>query len=58
MIWARMALYTVAAMLTAAGVGQFDPAAGTLTLQLDDIAAALAGAGVVNAIVLRIWGKR
>ena len=44
--------------IAAAGLGTFDATAGTLTLNLNDIATAVAGAGAVNAIVFAIWGKK
>jgi hypothetical protein len=57
-VFIRMVLYTVAMGLVAAGFGTFDAAAGTLTLKLDDIAVALAGAGVLNGLVFWKWGKK
>jgi hypothetical protein len=57
-VYIRIALYTLATAATAAGLGTFDAEAGTLTLNLNDIAAAIAGAGFVNGAVFAIWGKK
>lgn len=57
-VYIRMALYSVAAMLAALGLGVFDPTTGTLTLDLNDIAMALGGAGVVNGLIFSAWGKK
>lgn len=54
----RMILYTVATMAAAAGFGTFDAEAGTLTLNLNEIAASLAAAGGLNALVVWIWGTK
>lgn len=54
----RMVLYTVAVMAAAAGFGTFDAEAGTLTLNLNEIAASLAAAGGLNAFVVWIWGTK
>lgn len=57
-VYIRMAIYSIAAMFAAAGLGVFDPAAGTLTLHLDDIGMAVAGAGLLNGAVFSLWGKK
>lgn len=58
MLTVRMVIYTVAAFVAAMGFGAFDAEAGTLTLNLGEIAAAVGGAGILNAAVVSIWGKR
>lgn len=57
-VYLRMILYSIAATIAAAGLGVFDPAAGTLTLHLDDIGMAIAGAGLLNGVVFGVWGKK
>ena len=54
----RVAVYTLTAMAASAGLGTFDAEAGTLPLNLNEIATALAGAGVLNGAVFAIWGKK
>lgn len=57
-VYVRMALYTLAVMAASAGFGTFDAAAGTLTLNLNEMAAAIAAAGLVNGAVFAVWGKK
>lgn len=54
----RVAIYTVAALAAAAGFGRFDAEAGTLTLDLNQIALAVAAGGALNAAILAKWGKK
>lgn len=54
----RMMLYTVAALAAAAGFGTFDPVAGTLTLDMNEIAMSLAAAATVNGLVFWRWGVK
>jgi hypothetical protein len=56
--YVRVAIYTVAALAAAAGFGKFDASAGTLTLDLNQIALAVAAGGAVNAAILAKWGKK
>lgn len=57
-VYIRMVLYTLAGLLTAAGVGTFDATRGTLTFNLDDLAIIIAGSGLINGVVFAIWGKK
>lgn len=57
-VYIRLALYSVAGLVAATGLGTFDAVAGTLTLQLDDLAAALAASSLVTGIVFAVWGKK
>ncbi|MDF3904709.1 MULTISPECIES: hypothetical protein [Paracoccus] len=57
-VYLRMALYTLAIVLSSLGIGTFDPEAGTFTIDLEQAAIALAGAGVLNALVFWRWGKK
>lgn len=57
-VYIRMALYTLAVMAASAGFGSFDATAGTLTLNLNEMAAAIAAAGVLNGAVFAVWGKK
>lgn len=57
-VYVRMALYTIAVMAAAAGFGTFDATAGTLTLNLNEMAAAIAAAGALNGAVFAVWGKK
>lgn len=57
-VYIRMALYTLAGLVTAAGVGTFDAARGTLTFNLDDLALIVAGSGFINGVVFALWGKK
>lgn len=56
-LFIRMAIYTLAAMAAAMGFGELDHATGKLTLDLEQIAVALASAGVINSAVVWLWGK-
>lgn len=57
-VYIRLALYSIAGLVAASGLGTFDAAAGTLTLQLDDLAAATAASGFLTAAVFAVWGKK
>lgn len=57
-VYIRLALYTLAGSLAALGVGTFDAEAGTLTLDLNQMATVLAGSSVVTGVVFAIWGKK
>lgn len=57
-VYVRMAVYTVAAMVAALGFGTFNADAGTLTLDLNQIGLALAGAGVLNGALFTAFGKK
>lgn len=57
-VYIRLALYSLAGLAAAAGLGTFDPAAGTLTLQLDDLAAAIGASSVLTGVIFAIWGKK
>jgi hypothetical protein len=57
-VWVRLALYTLATGAAAMGFGHFDAEAGTLTLNLNEIAMAVAGAGIFNAAVFAKWGVK
>ncbi len=49
MLFVRMALYALSAGLAGYGIGTYDAGAGTLTLQIDQLAEVIAGAGVFLA---------
>lgn len=57
-VYLRLAFYSIAAIVAGAGLGDFDPTTGTLTMNLNDLAVALGGAGVLNLAVLHVWGKK
>ena len=57
-VYIRVALYVVSSMAAAGGFGTFDPEAGTLTLNLDELALAVGAGGAVSAAVFAIWGKK
>lgn len=57
-VYIRLVLYSLAGLVTATGLGTFDAATGTLTLQLDDIAVAVAASGVLTVGVFSVWGKK
>ena len=54
----RMVFYTIATLVMAAGFGSMNYETGILTLDLNQIAAALGSAGALNGIVLWLWGKK
>jgi hypothetical protein len=54
----RVALYVLSGMAAAAGFGTFDAEAGTLTLNLNEMALALAASSVVSGVIFGIWGKK
>lgn len=56
--YVRVAIYTVAALAAAAGFGEFDASAGTLTLNLNEITMAVVAGGALNAAILTKWGKK
>ena len=43
-LYIRMALYAICAGLAGYGFASFDPAAGTVTIQVDEVAKMIAGA--------------
>lgn len=55
MLIVRMMLYALSAGLAGYGIGTYDTAAGTLTLQLDQLAEVIAGAA---AFVGTFWVSR
>lgn len=57
-VYIRLALYTLAGSMAALGVGNFDAASGTLTLDLNQMAIVLAGSSFVTGLVFAIWGKK
>lgn len=60
MLFVRMALYALSAGMAGYGIGTYDQGAGTFTLQLDQLAEVIAGAGafVATFIASRIAKAR
>lgn len=57
-VYIRLIAYSIGGMIAAMGLGTFDPEAGTLTLQLDEIAQAVGTSSVATAIIFALWGKK
>jgi len=57
-VYLRLAFYSVSALLAAIGLAKFDAQAGTLTLNIDTVSSAIAGALAANMAVFKIWGKK
>lgn len=57
-VYIRVAFYALAGFVAAVGFGTFDAEAGTLTLDLDDLSAAVAASSFLSAVVFGLWGKK
>lgn len=57
-VYIRVALYVFSSMAAAAGFGTFDAEAGTLTLNLNEVAMALGAGGALSAAIFGIWGTK
>lgn len=57
-VYIRLAVYALAGIIAAAGFGTFNPEAGTLTLDLNQIALAVPAALIFVGAVFAKWGTK
>lgn len=57
-VYIRIALYILAPVIASFGFGVWDQEAGTLTLSMNEIAAALGAASLASAGIFAKWGSK
>ena len=57
-VYIRIALYILAPVIASFGFGVWDQEAGTLTLSMNEIAAALGAASLASGAIFARWGSK